>query len=134
MISEIEQAIIEIGSGAWFITSVSLVLVFGWHVIQRFLYDPDWHASATMRASLALVMFGAGSAMRGGLAWYRFSYGDFSGADFILTWWPWFEISVFMNAIGAAAAIYILAPGWRTCVASSIVAVSFIVPGLVWWF
>jgi hypothetical protein len=132
MISEIDKAILEIGSGAWFITSFSLVLVFGYHVLQHFWYDDNWKKSVTLQASLAFVAFGLGSAMRAGLAWTRFSHDDYSGSQFILTWWPWFEVSVVLNAIGAAAAIYILSPGWRSCLALGIVAIAFIVPTVIY--
>jgi hypothetical protein len=70
--------------------------------------------------------------MRGGLAWTRFSHDDYSGSSFILTWWPWFEVSIIMNSIGAAAAIYILSPGWRSCMAVIITVLAFTVPTLVW--
>jgi hypothetical protein len=131
MIGPIDRAILEIGAGSWFITSLSLVLVFGYHIVQHFLYDVEWRKSVTLQASLAFVAYGAGSAMRAGLAWVRFSSDDFSGSQFILTWWPWFEISIILNALGAAAAIYILSPGWR-CLALGIVAIAFIVPTVIY--
>ena len=130
MISGIDAAIVEIGSGAWFLTSFSLVLVFGYHVIQHFWYDPKWRHSVTLQASLAFIAYGAGSAMRAGLAWRRFSSGDFEGAAFIITWWPWFEISIILNAIGAGAAIYILSPGWRSWAAALVVSIAFVIPTL----
>jgi hypothetical protein len=132
MISEIDAAIVEIGSGAWFLTSFSLVLVFGYHVVQHFLYDPEWKTSVTLQASLAFIAYGLGSAMRAGLAWARFSSGDFEGASFIITWWPWFEISILLNAIGAAAAIYILSPGWRSLASALVVAVAFVIPTVIY--
>ena len=132
MISDFDKAILEIGSGAWFITSFSLVLVFGYHVVQHFWYDANWRQSVTLQASLAFVAFGAGSAMRAALAWTRFAQDDFSGSQFILTWWPWFEASIILNSIGAAAAIYILSPGWRSCMAIVITIVAFAVPALIW--
>jgi hypothetical protein len=132
MISPLDRAILEIGAGAWFITSASLVLVFGYHLLQHFWYEPEWRKSTTFQASLAFVAYGSGSAMRAGLAWVRFSASDFSGSQFILTWWPWFEISIILNAIGAAAAIYILAPGWRTKASCLIVLGAFIVPTLIY--
>jgi hypothetical protein len=133
MIGDVDKAVLEIGSGAWFITSFSLALVFGYHVLQHFRYDRHWRQSVTLQASLAFVAFGLGSAMRAGLAWARFSSDDYSASAFILTWWPWFEVSIIMNSIGAAAAIYILSPGWRACAAIIITVLAFAVPAVVWF-
>jgi len=132
MISDLDKAILEIGSGAWFITSLSLVLVFGYHVLQHFWYDPHWRRSVTLQASLAFIAFGAASAMRASLSWVRFAQADYSASSFILTWWPWFEASIILNSIGAAAAIYILSPGWRSCMAIAVILVAFATPTLIW--
>ncbi len=132
MIGDVDKAILEIGSGAWFITSLGLVLIFGYHIIQHLLYNGQWTQSVTLRASFAFVAYGAGSALRGGLAWTRFASGDFSGWDVILTWWPWFEVSIVLNAIGAAFAIYILAPSNRAMRSVILVVVAFFVPAIIW--
>jgi hypothetical protein len=134
MISPLEKAILEIGAGAWFITAVSLVLVFGVYAAQCFTWDPDWRRSPTFSAAIALSIFGAGSAMRAGLAWFRFVHGDYSGFDFILSWWPWFEVSILANALGAAIAIYALSPSWRLCLSLGVVGAAFIIPGLIYAF
>jgi hypothetical protein len=134
MISPLEKAILEIGAGAWFITAVSLVLVFGVYAAQCFTWDPDWRRSPTFSAAIALSIFGAGSAMRAGLAWFRFIHGDYSGFDFILSWWPWFEVSILANALGAAIAIYALSPSWRLCLSLGVVGAAFIIPGLIYAF
>lgn len=134
MISDTEKAVLEIGTGAWFITAFSLVVVFGFYIAQRVVWDDEWRHSPTVRAAFALAVFGAGSAIRASLAWWRFSHGDFDGAEFIITYYPWFEVSIIMNAVGAAIAVYVLAPGYRTCVATGIVLASFIIPALIWYF
>jgi hypothetical protein len=132
MISPIDKAILEIGSGSWFITSIGLVIIFGYHIIQHLAYDKEWRQSVTLRASLAFIAYGLGSAMRAGLAWRRFASDDYSGAEMILTWWPWFEISIVLNAIGAAFAIYILAPDHRARRAWILVGIAFAAPALIW--
>ena len=132
MIGAVDKAILEIGAGAWFITSVGLVLIFGYHIVQHLLYNGQWTQSVTLRASFAFVAYGLGSAMRAGLAWTRFATEDYSGSQFILTWWPWFELSIVLNAIGAAGAIYILAPSNRARRALILVGVAFLVPSLIW--
>jgi hypothetical protein len=134
MISPLEKAILEIGAGAWFITAASLVLVFGVYAAQCFTWDADWRRSPTFSAAIALSIFGAGSAMRAGLAWFRFIHGDYSGFDFILSWWPWFEVSILANALGAAIAIYALSPSWRLCLSLGVVGAAFIIPGLIYAF
>jgi hypothetical protein len=134
MISPLEKAVLEIGAGAWFITAAALVLVFGVHMLQYLAWDAEWRRSPTFSAATALAVFGAGSAMRAGLAWFRFMNGDYSGFDFILSWWPWFEVSILANALGAAIAIYALSPAYRTCLALGVVAAAFLIPSVIYAF
>jgi hypothetical protein len=134
MLSGTEMIVLEIGAGAWFITAAALILVFGYFVLERISHDRQWRESPTTTAAIALILFGLGSSMRAGLAWYRFASGDFDGAEFILTWWPLFEVSIGFNAAGAALAIYVLSPRWRACTAFSVVAAAFVIPSAIWLF
>jgi hypothetical protein len=131
MLSNSEKAILEIGTGAWFLTAVSLVLVFGFYCL-RCAVAGAWRNDPTVQAAFALAIFGLGSAMRALLAWYRFATGDYSGAEFILTWWPLFEVSIFANAIGAVIAVYALSPSYRWCLSIGVVIASFAIPGIIY--